>query len=100
MAATFQLSVVTPEREVEALRRFASERGMTPGQVAVAWVLARQPSFMPVIGAKTTAQLEDALGALDKPLSAEDAAALEALVSISGDRYASEQMRHLDSERG
>lgn len=93
-----------PNREknddvVAALQRFAAERRMTPGQLAIAWVLARQPSFVPVVGAKTVAQLDDALGALDRPLSAEDVAALETLATIAGDRYGAEQMRHLDSER-
>ena len=84
---------------VAALRRFAEERRMTPGQLAIAWVLARQPGFVPVVGAKTVAQLDDALGALDRELSAEDVAALEGLAEIAGERYAAEKMRHLDSER-
>ena len=55
------------------------------------------------MGAKTQAQLKDAVGALDKPLSSDDVAALEKLVpkgAVAGDRYASDQMKHLDSERG
>ncbi|WP_232536998.1 aldo/keto reductase [Cystobacter fuscus] len=77
----------------------ARERGMTPGQVALAWVLARQPSLVPVVGAKTRAQLEDVLGALERPLSKDDLVALESVVKISGDRYDPNQMKHLDSER-
>ena len=87
---------------VVALQRFATERGMSVGQLAIAWVLARQPGFVPLVGAKTRAQLADALGALEKPLSASDVAALEALVpesAIAGTRYGAEQMAHLDSER-
>ena len=87
------------EDVVGALQRFAQERQMTSGQLAIAWVLARQPGFVPVVGARTLSQLEDSLGALDRPLSKEDVAALEALVTISGDRYSADQMRHLDSER-
>ncbi|WP_163998977.1 aldo/keto reductase [Pyxidicoccus caerfyrddinensis] len=87
------------EDVVAAIHRFAQERKLTPGQLAIAWVLARQPAFVPVVGSKTVAQLDDALGALSRPLSKEDAAALESLVKISGDRYGEEQMRHLDSER-
>lgn len=90
------------ERTVAALDRFARERGMTPGQVAIAWVLARQPRFVPVIGSRTRAQLEEALGALDHPLGEEDVAALESLFpaeAIAGERYAPPQMQHLDSER-
>jgi aryl-alcohol dehydrogenase-like predicted oxidoreductase len=87
---------------VESLRRFAEERGMTPGQLAIAWALARQPTLVPIVGVKTRVQLKDALGALDKPLSQADLAALEALVparAFAGSRYAAEQMAHLDSER-
>jgi aryl-alcohol dehydrogenase-like predicted oxidoreductase len=87
---------------VASLQRFAKDRGLTPGQLAIAWVLARQPAFVPVVGIKTRAQLDDALGALDRPLSQSDLEALEALVpagAFAGERYAAEQMRHLDSER-
>jgi len=87
---------------VENLRSFAAERGLTPGQLAVAWALAKQPTLVPVVGAKTRAQLQDALGALDKPLSPEDLTALEALVparAFAGTRYGADQMKHLDSER-
>lgn len=87
------------EDVVSAIQRFAKDRGMTPGQLAIAWVIARQPGFVPVIGAKTRAQIEDALGALDRPLSSDDAAALEAIANVSGERYGAEQMRMLDSER-
>jgi aryl-alcohol dehydrogenase-like predicted oxidoreductase len=90
------------EALVSSLHRFAAARGMTPAQVAVAWVLARQPAFVPLVGVKTLAQLDDALGALDKPLSASDVAELEALIpadAIAGTRYGAEQMAHLDSER-
>ena len=87
---------------VAGLQRFATDRGMSAGQLAIAWVLARQPAFVPLVGAKTRAQLADALGALDKPLSASDVAALEALApegAIAGTRYGAEQMAHLDSEK-
>ena len=87
---------------VAGFQRFAAARGMSVGQLAIAWVLARQPAFVPLVGAKTRAQLTDALGALDKPLSASDVAALEALApegTIAGTRYGAEQMAHLDSEK-
>ncbi|WP_224365575.1 aldo/keto reductase [Hyalangium versicolor] len=84
---------------VTQLQRFAQERRMTPAQLAIAWVLARQPTLVPVVGSRTLAQLDDALGALEKPLSKDDLSALEALVKLSGTRYGEEQMKHLDSER-
>jgi aryl-alcohol dehydrogenase-like predicted oxidoreductase len=90
------------EGTVAALQGFARERSMTAGQLAVAWVLAQAPEFVPLVGAKTRAQLSDALGALEKPLSPGDLEKLEALVpegAIAGTRYAAEQMAHLDSEK-
>jgi aryl-alcohol dehydrogenase-like predicted oxidoreductase len=87
---------------VAKVQRFADDRGMSAGQLALAWVRARQPGFVPLVGAKTRAQLADALGALDKPLSPNDVAALEALVpegAVAGTRYGAEQMAQLDSEK-
>ena len=90
------------EQVASKLQAFAKERGLTPGQVLVAWTRARQPGFVPLVGAKTRAQLQDALCAVTKPLSPADVEALEVLVprgAVTGDRYATEQMKHLDSER-
>jgi aryl-alcohol dehydrogenase-like predicted oxidoreductase len=88
------------EAAAEALARFASERATTPARLAIAWALAKQPGFVPIVGAKTVAQLDDALGALAEPLSPADLAALERIAGdVRGERYAPEQMRHLDSER-
>jgi aryl-alcohol dehydrogenase-like predicted oxidoreductase len=87
---------------VEKLERFGKERGLTPAQLSLAWVRAKQPTLLPLVGTRTRAQLDDALGALEKPLAAPDVSALEALVpaeAIAGSRYAAEQMKHLDSER-
>jgi aryl-alcohol dehydrogenase-like predicted oxidoreductase len=84
----------------EALSAFGRERGMTPGQLAVAWVRAKTPRYVTLVGAKTRTQLADALA--QKPLTPADVTALEALVpsnAIAGTRYGADQMRHLDSER-
>ncbi len=87
---------------VRTFAAFAAAQGMTPGQLAIAWARARQPGFVPVVGARTVAQLEDALGALERPLAPDALAALERLVprdAAAGTRYAAAQMAHLDSER-
>jgi aryl-alcohol dehydrogenase-like predicted oxidoreductase len=87
---------------VDNLHRFGAERGLSAAQLALAWVRAKQPSMLPLVGARTRTQLDDALGALPKPLSPGDVAALEALVpdgAIAGSRYSLDQMKHLDSER-
>jgi len=87
---------------VAALRSLAAERGATPSQLAIAWVLARGASLVPLVGARTRAQLRDSLGALDLRLSPEDLARLESAVpaaAVAGTRYDAHQMRILDSER-
>jgi aryl-alcohol dehydrogenase-like predicted oxidoreductase len=90
------------EAVVARLKAFASDRGLSPAQLSLAWVLAKQPEFVPIVGARTRKQLTDALGALSRPLSPADVAAVEAIVpedAVAGTRYAVEQMKHLDSER-
>ncbi|MEJ7597110.1 MAG: aldo/keto reductase [Kofleriaceae bacterium] len=92
----------TNDRIVTSVRELATRTGRTPGQVAIGWVLAKRPTFMPVIGARTQAQLIDALGALDHPLTAAEVSELETLVprgAIAGTRYDARQMQALDSER-
>jgi aryl-alcohol dehydrogenase-like predicted oxidoreductase len=87
---------------VEKLHGFARERDMTGAQLAIAWTLAKQPRLVPVIGARTPEQLDDALAALARPLAPADLAQLEALVpadAVAGTRYDASQMAHLDSER-
>jgi aryl-alcohol dehydrogenase-like predicted oxidoreductase len=93
---------VRNQRLVDALRRIAAERGVTPAQLAIAWTRAKKPFVIPTIGARTRAQLDDALGALAISLSPAEVAALEDPVpaaAVAGTRYAAQQMAHLDSER-
>ncbi|HEU5061207.1 MAG TPA: aldo/keto reductase [Kofleriaceae bacterium] len=87
---------------VDALARLAGERGVTPAQLAIAWVRARRPSAVPTLGSRTRAQLDEAIAALEIRLTGEEVAALEAAVpaaAVAGSRYAEAQMAHLDSER-
>jgi aryl-alcohol dehydrogenase-like predicted oxidoreductase len=87
---------------IEALERLAAEKGITPTQLAIAWVLAKSRSIVPVIGARTRRQLDESLGALHVELSAEELARVEEAVpasEVAGTRYDEHQMRMLDSER-
>jgi aryl-alcohol dehydrogenase-like predicted oxidoreductase len=86
---------------VARLSAFAKERGQSTAQLALAWVLAKQPRLVPLVGARTPAQLRDLLAALERPLSSEEVRALEAILpfdAIHGSRYPEEQMSRLDSE--
>ena len=90
------------QRLVDALAELAAERGVTPSQLAIAWVLNKRADVVPLIGARTRAQLADALGATAITLSPDELASLEAAVpaeAVAGDRYDPHQMRILDSER-
>jgi aryl-alcohol dehydrogenase-like predicted oxidoreductase len=87
---------------VDALAALAKARGATPSQFAIAWVLARGDDIVPVIGARTTHQLDEALGAAALKLAPAELAAIEAAVpaeAVAGTRYDAHQMAILDSER-
>ncbi|MDB5539504.1 MAG: alcohol dehydrogenase [Devosia sp.] len=56
----------------------AKARGVKMAQVGLAWVLQKQPVTAPIVGATKLSQLEDAIGALDVTLTAEEIARLEA----------------------
>jgi aryl-alcohol dehydrogenase-like predicted oxidoreductase len=87
---------------VERLAEIAREKGATSSQLAMAWVLAQGPGIIPLAGARTRAQLDDLLGAIDITLDADDLRRIEAAVpaeSVAGNRYNDAQMVSLDSER-
>jgi aryl-alcohol dehydrogenase-like predicted oxidoreductase len=89
-------------RLVEALHRAATEKGVTASQLAIAWVLAKGPGIVPLIGARTRTQLAEALGALPITLSPAEMARIESALppdAVAGTRYDEHQMRVLDSER-
>jgi aryl-alcohol dehydrogenase-like predicted oxidoreductase len=91
------------QRLVDQLRKIASEKGMTLSQLAIAWVLAKGSSIVPVIGARKRTQLSEAFGALQFELSEDDNARLEEAIpsaAVAGTRYDEHQMKMLDSERG
>ncbi|MBZ0294012.1 MAG: aldo/keto reductase [Anaerolineae bacterium] len=77
-------------------------KGATVAQIAIAWVLSRGEDIVPLVGTKRRDRLEEALGALNLNLTAEDMAQVEQAIpagGAAGDRYAAAQMAHLDSER-
>jgi aryl-alcohol dehydrogenase-like predicted oxidoreductase len=75
---------------VARVRELATQHGCTPGQLALAWVLAQGDDVVPIPGTKRVTYLEENVGATDVTLSAEDLAALEDAVprdAVVGDRY-------------
>ena len=90
------------QRLIAALQVLAAEKGATASQLAIAWVLSKGQTVVPVIGARTRTQLSESLGALDVVLSPAEIARIEETVpasAVAGTRYGEDQMRTLDSER-
>lgn len=90
------------QRIIDALKELAAEKGVRPSQLAIAWVLAKGNTIVPVIGARTRVQLEESLGALDVRLAPADIAQIESAIpptAVAGARYDEHQIQILDSER-
>ncbi|HWA67869.1 MAG TPA: aldo/keto reductase, partial [Mycobacteriales bacterium] len=75
---------------VDAVRSMAADKGCTPGQLALAWVMAQGEDVVPIPGTKRRAYLEENVGACDVTLAAEDLARLDAIAPVgvaAGGRY-------------
>ncbi|EGD57850.1 aldo/keto reductase [Novosphingobium nitrogenifigens DSM 19370] len=75
---------------VDVLKGIATERGATPAQIALAWLLARAPWIVPIPGTTKLHRLEENLGAADLVLDSADLARIEAQlakIDIQGARY-------------
>jgi aryl-alcohol dehydrogenase-like predicted oxidoreductase len=72
---------------LDRVREIAEPLGATPGQVALAWVLAQGEQVIPIPGTKRIPYLEENVGAADITLTPEDLAALDALPPAQGSRF-------------
>ena len=75
---------------VDALGSVARRLGATPGQVALAWLLAQRPWIVPIPGTRQSDRLAENLGAADLRLAEDDLAEIEAgasRIEIQGARY-------------
>jgi aryl-alcohol dehydrogenase-like predicted oxidoreductase len=86
-------------RAASAVRELAASRGVSAGQVALAWLLHKGPDVVPIPGSKSRKHLEENAAAADVALAAADVAALDAALSaekVSGPRYNPKQMSMVD----
>jgi len=75
-------------RLVAKVEELAAEKGCTPGQLALAWVLTKGEDIVPIPGTKRRKYLEENLAAVDVELTADDLARIDAeLPAAAGDRY-------------
>jgi aryl-alcohol dehydrogenase-like predicted oxidoreductase len=84
------------EALVDHVRELADARGATPGQVALAWLLAQHPFIVPIPGTRRRERIDENAGATTASLSADDIADLNGIVErlgVAGDRYDESGMR-------
>jgi aryl-alcohol dehydrogenase-like predicted oxidoreductase len=82
---------------VDKVNELAASKGVTPAQLALAWVLAQGEDIVPIPGTRRIERLEENVGALDVELSDDELRAIaDALPPVTGDRYAPQMMRLLN----
>jgi aryl-alcohol dehydrogenase-like predicted oxidoreductase len=84
---------------VQQVANLAAEKGCTPAQLALAWVLAQAPFIVPIPGTRRIAGLDDNVGAVDVQLSARDLARIDAVFpanAAAGTRYPAAMMSLLN----
>ena len=84
---------------VERVKKIAERKGVKPGQLALAWVLAKGEDMAPIPGTKRRKYLEENAAAVDIELSPADVVELEAAVpqdEVAGDRYNPQALQAID----
>jgi aryl-alcohol dehydrogenase-like predicted oxidoreductase len=80
----------------DRVREVAESKGITPGQLALAWLLAQGDDIVPIPGTKRREYLEENAGAAGVTLTEDDLASIEEAMprgSAAGERYGEQQMR-------
>ena len=86
-------------RAASAVQDMAATKGVTAGQVALAWLLHKGDDIVPIPGTKRRTYLEENVGAADVSLTREEMAVLEAALApekVSGPRYGEKAMAQVD----
>ena len=84
---------------VDLVTRIAAQKGATPAQVALAWLLAQKPWIVPIPGTTKLARLDENLGATSVELTQDDLAEIErtaARLTLHGARYSEAAQRMID----
>jgi aryl-alcohol dehydrogenase-like predicted oxidoreductase len=83
-------NIAANEALVSEVRKLADAKGCTPGQIALAWLLAQQRWIVPIPGTRRRGRIDENAEATRVALSADEVADLDALASrvgVHGDRY-------------
>jgi aryl-alcohol dehydrogenase-like predicted oxidoreductase len=84
---------------VDVVKRIAAKTHVTPAQIALAWILAQKPWFVPIPGTTKLHRLEENVGAAEVELTATDLMEIENAVSgiaIQGARYSPQHEARID----
>jgi aryl-alcohol dehydrogenase-like predicted oxidoreductase len=84
---------------VDLVTRLAAEKGATPAQVALAWLLAQRPWIVPIPGTTKLHRLEENLGSVAVSLTPGDLleiADAAAAIEVQGERYSEGSQRMID----
>lgn len=97
MGANFQRNLDL----VDAVRSLAASKGVTPGQLALAWLLAHGDDIAPIPGTKRRTNLAENLVAESVTLTADELTALDAVFgpdAVSGERYDEDKLKLVDRD--
>ena len=86
-------------RAASAVRELAARKGVTPGQIELAWLLHKGPDIVPIPGTKRRKYLEENVAAADVRLTPNEVTALDAALApekVAGPRYSEKQMAQVD----
>jgi aryl-alcohol dehydrogenase-like predicted oxidoreductase len=86
---------------VDLLKQVGDEKGKTPAQIALAWLLAQRPSIVPIPGTTKLHRLEENIGAAEIELAKGDLSAIEdaaSRIQVEGERYAPQHMAMVGRE--
>jgi aryl-alcohol dehydrogenase-like predicted oxidoreductase len=75
---------------IDLLARIGEQKGATPAQIALAWLLAQKPWIVPIPGSRKLARLDENIGALAVPLTPDDLREIDSAfsqITVQGDRY-------------
>ena len=86
-------------RAAQAVHDVAARKGVTSGQVALAWLLHKGRDIVPIPGTKRRTYLEENVGAANVSLTGDEVAALDAALApgtVAGPRYTEKQQAMID----
>jgi aryl-alcohol dehydrogenase-like predicted oxidoreductase len=75
---------------IDLLARIGGQKGATPAQIALAWLLAQKPWIVPIPGSRKLERLDENIGALAVELTPDDLSKIKSAISkirVQGDRY-------------